>query len=369
MAIKYNEKGLLILDIPATGNNLGKTLPNTDFYFNTLNEESYAFSNIDNWGAYTDPIRFDGYFIENNPNEFGIILGHEFSPFIYRGQNQDYPNFIPTANRYELEKETEQLRHCIDWVKKQEFLQLFQKTPYFERCQNFQVLNCKFKFDLDAIAQHYEFISNYIDITKDLFVALFFVYTYQEKGQYFPITDFERYSPTLYIGNLKKIYKHNPKSLKIIGFQALLRPHLQKAMAIEINMEDNTKSLFEKIELPKSYAFASEIFSKANCGKNLFPNDFMSNVAQQIKQEKNINIENLKEYCKLYKYDINVCIDKLKKYGYGITTDQWRLPANVMYSINREIDDNIIPYLNDKIGYRGVSEPLYRNERIEGTVI
>lgn len=25
MAIKYNEKGLLILDIPATGNNLGKT--------------------------------------------------------------------------------------------------------------------------------------------------------------------------------------------------------------------------------------------------------------------------------------------------------------------------------------------------------
>ncbi len=32
-------------------------------------------------------------------------------------------------------------------------------------------------------------MSHYIDITKDLFVALFFAYTYQRDGQYYPIND------------------------------------------------------------------------------------------------------------------------------------------------------------------------------------
>lgn len=367
--IKYDENGFLILDIPATGNNLGKTLQNADCYFETLNDESFAFSNIDKWGCVTNNNLHDGCFVENNPNEFGIILGHEFSPFIYRGQNQDYPNFIPTANRYKLKEDKEQIRHCIDWIKKQEFLQLFKTTPYFERCQKFRVLNCRFKFDLEAIAQHYEFISNYIDITKDLFVALFFAYTYQEKGQYFPITDFEKYSPTLYIGNLKKIYKHNPKSLKIIGFQALLRPHLQKAMAIKINDNDKIKSLFEKIELPKSYAFAAEIFSKANCGKNLFPCDFISKVALQIKQDKNLNAEFLKEYCSLHKHNINDLIDKLKNEGYVIITNYWQIPDIAWYNINREIDDHIIPYLNERIGFRGVCEPLFPANKTGGNIL
>ena len=31
--------------------------------------------------------------------------------------------------------------------------------------------------DFEAIAQHYEFISNYLDITKNLHTALFFAYT------------------------------------------------------------------------------------------------------------------------------------------------------------------------------------------------
>ena len=362
LPISRDENGFLILDIPATDNNEGKSLPNTCFYFNTLNAESFAFANIDSYGCITNPTRFDGVFIENNPEEFGVILGHEFSPFIFRGQNKDYPQFIPTANRYKLQEEDGQLKHCIDWVKKQEFLQLFKNTPYFERCQKFRVLNCKFKFDLDAVAQHYEFMSHYIDITKDLFVALFFVYTYQKDGQYYPINDFENYSPTLYIGNLAKIYKQYPECLKVIGFQALLRPHLQKAMAIEIKKEYVIKPLFEKIELPKNYAFACEVFNKTNGGKNLFPNDFISNVALQIKREKMFNIEYLKEYCNLYKQDFNQFAKKLENKGYSTTRESWQIPMHTWYKINREIDDKIIPYLNDRIAFRGICEPLKPNK-------
>lgn len=360
-----DKNGFKTLLIEATGINEGKRLPNIDEYILMLNEESYAFSNISKDGAYTNN-RFDGTFIANNPDEFGVILGHEFSPVIYRGQNIDYPNFVPSAKRYENNSNT-QIKKCIDWVKKQEFLQLFKTTPYYNRCQEFQVLNCKFKFDLEAIAQHYEFVSNYLDITKDLIVAMFFAYTYQKDGKYYPINDFNAYNPTLYIGNLKTIYKHNPNCLKIIGFQSLLRPIMQQAMAIKIDNEDSVKPLFEKIELPKNQTFANEIFSKTNCGKTFFPNDFMSNVAQQIKQEKSLNLELLKEYCHLNELNTASLISKLKDNGYETTLKHWQIPEQAWYGIHREIDDHIIPYLNERIGFRGVSEPLYRNFAFNST--
>lgn len=342
-----------MLDIPAAGNNAGKTLPNADFYFNTLNEEPYAFSNINQWGCYTEPSRIDGYFVENNPNEFGIILGHEFSPFIYRGQNKDYPHFVPTANRYDLQKEEGRLKHCVDWIKKKEFLNLFTQTPYYKRCEQFKVLNCKFKFDLEAIAQHYDFMSNYLDISRELLTAMFFAYTYQKDGEYYPITDFEKYCPTLYIGNLKKIYNKYPSDLKIIGFQSVLRPFLQKAMAIKIEKEDKIRPLFEKIELPKSVAFSNEIFYSYNNGQKIFPKDYTYGIAKEIRFDKRLYGNYIKEYCTKFGYDFDSYILLLTKSGYQLTNKTWEVPDWLEYKINREIDDFILPFLWNSIGFRG----------------
>ncbi|MBQ8634752.1 FRG domain-containing protein [bacterium] len=358
MAILYDENNSKIFSILHTKENEYCSLQDAKSYFLTLNDESYAFSEISAYGCYSERNKYDGFFISNNPHEFGIIAGHEFSPFIYRGQNKDYPTFIPTANRYNLSQKEQLIKRCIDWVKKQEFLQLFQSTPYFIRCQNFQVLNCKFKFDLEAIAQHYEFMSNYIDITRDLFVALFFAYTYQKDGIYYPIQDFSKYSPMLYVGNLKKIYTEHPNSLKIIGFQSLLRPHLQKAMAIEILVKDTFKPLFEKVELPKNYAFACEIFNKANAGLNLFPNDSMSQIAKQIKENKFLSLESVREYCNNYNLNFEEIKIELQNQSYNLTNENWGIPYNLYNAINDEIDRHIIPYLNDRVAFRKISEPL-----------
>lgn len=362
MAIIKDKNGLNIFCIPATGNNEGFELPSMDAYFLTLNEESYAFSNISKEGCHTSNY-FDGTFIQNNLNEFGVILGHEFSPFIYRGQNKDYRRFVPTANRYGWLKR-EKIRKCIDWVKKREFLQLFKATPYYNRCQNFQVLNCKFKFDLEAVAQHYEFMSNYLDITKDLFVAMFFAYTYQKDGIYYPIQNFKRYSPTLYIGNLKTIYNKEPDCLKIIGFQSLLRPHLQKAMAIEIQKKDKVKHLFKKVKLPKSPVIAREIFEKANRGFNLFPNDPVGFFAKDVKSNKMLYKEYVEEFCSINKLNLEDVSKELNNLGYTFTDKTWDIPQNFVDAINNEIDNQIIPYINNKIAFRGVSKPLYPAERV-----
>ena len=360
MAIISDENNNKTFCIKETSEREGISLPTAKEYFLMLNKESYALSDINTWGGYTDPNRYDVFFINNNPNEFGVIIGHEFSPFIYRGQTHNKP-FVPTANRFRFWKKEDKINKCIAWVKKQEFIQLFKDTPYYARCQNFEVLNCKFRFDMEAIAQHYGFISNYLDITRDLFVALFFAYTYvDENGQYKPIDNFRKYKPILFVGNLKKIFSKYPNCLKIIGFQALLRPCVQKAMAIEILKKEKIKPLFEKIKLPKSYAIACEIFKRANGGLNIFPkNDIIYHCAKQIKERKSLDIEYINQFCELYKYDIEKIKIELQNKGYEFTAEKWGIPDVIIKAINKEIDTGIIPYINDRIAYRGVSEPLY----------
>ena len=72
LAISRDKNGFLILDIPAVESSERKSLPDTCFYFSTLDEESFAFANIDSYGYITNPTRFDGVFIENNHGEFGL---------------------------------------------------------------------------------------------------------------------------------------------------------------------------------------------------------------------------------------------------------------------------------------------------------
>ena len=354
--ISYDENGFEILDIRPNG----QTLYPLEAFVLSLNDEMMPYYNINNWGAYNDNKQFDGFFVETNTNEFGIILGNEFNPFIYRGQNKDFPTFKASADRYDFSKTEDIVQKCIDYVKKQEFLALFKITPYYLRCQKFKVLNCSFKFDLEAVAQHYDFISNYLDITRDLMIALFFAYTYRDKknGNYYPITDFNKYSPTLYIGNLSNIYKNYPNNVKIIGFQSLLRPHLQKAMAIKIDNSNNIKDLFTKVELPKNAVFSNEVFHKMNEGKSLFPLEFMNNISKEITINKNLQSKYVKEFCETENQKHEMIQNELKNSGYTITDKEWEIPKNVRYYMNKDIDE-MIGYLNHKIGFRKVSESLY----------
>ena len=105
---------------------------------------------------------------------------------------------------------------------------------------------------MQAIAQHYEFKNNYLDITKSFTVALFFAYTDCINGKYYPIQDFKKYNPYIYvasIGTLQQIYRDN---FKVVGFQVSQRPYAQQAMALDITKLAKVRNVFAKIKLPKN---------------------------------------------------------------------------------------------------------------------
>lgn len=164
--ITYNNENALTFIIPPQQ---GCSIPDID------EVQSYSF------GGYGSGISFIGVqqnipqelalgtFVKIASGKWGVLLGDEFQPQVYRGQNKDFPSFSSSFARLEND-----FSRMIAWIQRKEFKSFFIKTPYYTRCREFSVLDCKYDFDFEAIFQHYGFKSSYIDITKDLFVALFF---------------------------------------------------------------------------------------------------------------------------------------------------------------------------------------------------
>lgn len=65
-----------------------------------------------------------GLFMKTFDNSFRIILGNEANPYIYRGENDEYGNFVPSLQRPMDEKE-----HALVWIKKNNLKKLLKKRP------------------------------------------------------------------------------------------------------------------------------------------------------------------------------------------------------------------------------------------------
>lgn len=355
MAIVQCEDGYLTFNIPVDTKNPDLSLPTVSEYINILNEPELANSLINRHGLVTTT-DVHGIFVETAPTKFSVILGPEFNPLIYRGQNNDYP-FMPSSQRYELADGDERIRHAIDWIKKNEFLKLMLNTPYCTRTQKFKVLNYNYEVDTEAFAKQYNYVSDCLDVTRNMMVAYFFAYTYynQEKNQLLPIEDFSTYTPTLYVANLKEIYSTVPDAIKKIGMQPTVRAKVQQTMSINVaENKDLVKDLFKKIELPKNPVVARNIFNQFDGGRLIFPADYASRCAVQIRGHRTIQEEFVEKYCDETGTDKAWLRSEIKKIGFELINQPWDIPEQARYMINREIDEYIIPYLNANFIYRGV---------------
>ena len=355
MAITIGEDGFLTFNIPVNPEQPNFTLPKLQDYINFLNDSELSYSLVNNLGMVTMP-DIQGSFLKTDNDKLSILLGGEFNPIVYRGQNNDYP-FMPSSQRYELADGRERIRHSIEWIKKNEFLRLIKSSPYYYRSLNFKVFNHNYELNFESVAKLYNCVSDYIDVTRNIMVAYFFAYTYfdKEKRQIAPIQDFENFSPAIYIGNLKKLYKTVPSSIQNTGFQTLLRAKAQQALSLDVsNDRDIIKNTFTKIDLPKNPVIAKNVFKQFNNGQLLLPADYASKCASKIKETRTLQEDLVEEYCNITKTDRNWLRSEYTKFGFSLVNNRWELPEQAKYVMHREIDDYIIPFLNNNFICRGV---------------
>jgi hypothetical protein len=213
----------------------------------------------------------NGEYIKTAEDKFKIFLNPTgFSSYIYRGEHKENKHFKPSLQRAFLKGETDKIQAT------KKFIATLKKSPiftFFNQPVKWGDEHLTFDIDAEAIAQHYGFATNYLDLTRDEDVAKFFAYTYidEETEGYKLVENFEHYSPTLYRAHITDIYRRY--GCEPIGFQPFFRPIKQWALAV--NLGENykgAKDLFEAYKLTDAEE-AKRIFDSFKGGELLFPKE------------------------------------------------------------------------------------------------
>lgn len=291
-----------------------------------------------------------GFFVQDFDGSAKIIIGREAEPCLYRGQNFNHKQMLPGYLRPNIVNN--EVMHCVEYIKREEFKLLFKQTPYYMLLRRLSVMGHFFEFDLDAVAQHYEFATNYLDVTKDVRVALFFAYTVCKDGKYYPVQDFNEYKPTLYIANQSLMHVINKNIVRPVGFQAVMRPLLQTAFAL--NMTSQNKDIlsnFIEIELPQSPEVALAIYRSFNDGRDIFPDEPVMSLKNIVRERRELNEGLFKQYCREYKKPEAVLREKLEE-NFRITNTLPLIEPEMFTKMTSEVYDKLIPWIKENISYR-----------------
>lgn len=297
-----------------------------------------------------------GFFVQTANNKARIVLGRELDPSIYRGQCRDYGNLTPKYLRFDNEVE-----RCIEFIKREEFKILFKQTAYYKIFSKMQILGYNFEFDLDAIAQHYHFATNYLDITRDIRVAMFFAYTDCKNGVYFPIEKFgtNDYNPILYIGNYAHLEMDN--ILTTVGFQMAKRPQEQLAMALDIKKQISYEHYFRKVQLPPDRDIAYGFFKNFNNGKDLFPEEPLKDLELQVKRNKILDINLFEKYCKVNKINHKELQNNIPS-EFKIDINDFKIESSILNKMNEEDLNQTLTWIKENISYRKIKRPKANEE-------
>lgn len=326
----------------------GQHLPNLREYLTNSTQDSiFGMSGGGGVGGDADSSFALGRYIEMNEGGFGVMLGNPHNLCVYRGENKEYQELKSGIQRDYSQRKNFSLHAEI--IKKEIFKDLFGKTPYFYRCKDFDVHGHKLSIDLEAIAQHYGFVTNYIDISHKLFVAMFFAYTYCENGRYYVVQDFEKYKPVLYIAYMGRLFDSDPLAIQPIGFQAVRRPFAQSAMALSSDDYSYFRNVATKIELPCDKDFAQGIYDSCMNGQVLFPvGDIVADLAERVSGTKELLRGYVEKYCDENGLNFDDVKNDMVVNGYRVENK-----VNVLYEpeewgyllalADQDINTNIIP--------------------------
>ena len=239
----------------------------------------------------------------------------------YRGQNCHFDKCIPSFYRIDsLEK------MIVARLLVHEFQLLVLSHPIINEliCRTVSV-------NLEALAQHYGFATNMMDVSNDKWTAAFFACTKCDKGNYSPVD--ENYGdgfgviyvstpdPQLGESDLETLLFRTDS----IGFHFFPRPTSQSAYGFLMNKGENfdKNPFFEKILFRHDKKASQWVFETSYRQKKYFPYDSLTDVANRILQNKRVSQNALERFCSyeckcLSKNDvISIC----RKEGVQITAE------------------------------------------------
>ena len=215
------------------------------------------------------------------------------SPLLYRGEIKDYGNssgYSTLGRKIAFGDDKHVESKCIHFFKEQ--IKKIMFTGFLTHFRQFHEF--PFGKPLDGVlAQHYGLDTQFIDLTDDLKVALFFACCkYIGNNKYRPITQ----DDITEIGTYGVIFCGRNNFANVIGYQPFCRCHRQRGYYIDSSAvypcwdyclsEENG---FTKYYFERTPELSQRIFTEFEEGRKIFPEDDLSPFLDVIDRIKNTN--------------------------------------------------------------------------------
>lgn len=251
--------------------------------------------------------------------------------YLYRGQNRMYDAIISSFNRtgkgWTIDETLDyRLRHNL---KTEEFIRLLRTHPIFmllDRGIYLEPAKDPFFIDMNyyGLSQHYGFKTGVVDFTTDIDVAAFFAATrYKGEDVYEPLTS----ASAPKYGVIYRVRIHPQVTFKLgfstIGLQLYPRSGAQKGV-----LWNETDDYLTIGTIAEPHPFRHDSHVSRHCfdlmkeGKQLFPEDTISPIAQKILQSNEIPGQVFARNLYCNQEDMRTNLERLERSGMTVRWDK-----------------------------------------------
>ena len=287
----------------------GKQITQTSFQANPLND--WSRQNFYDEMLVNDP-KTNGFIIHHL---HGTIIEQSMNRSFFRGENRIFSRSIPSLlraikKRNYLTMEEIELYRLVSDMRIAEFKALLDKFRHVQTWNHGTVL-------YESLAQHYGLETNWLDITNDFKVALFFASCYFDGKEWRPLTRArtEENSNTQYgvlfhvpskiasramgfattlhedfLDGKPRPFLNNENVIYPIGFQPFMRCSMQSGYGIymrkELPLQEDPS--FEKLVFHHSESLSEKVFEAMDGGKKIYPHEGLLKADFLIEQIRNL---------------------------------------------------------------------------------
>ncbi|NCD04917.1 MAG: FRG domain-containing protein [Spirochaetia bacterium] len=248
-------------------------------------------------------------------NNNGKVIAYPGSPFnsdYFRGEHELYKHCYASIYRNNTNI-TKNLQLIIDKIKLLDFKDTLLTIPKIQ-----EALQQNRLIDFNALAQHYGLRTEYVDLTTELLISVFFATHSYNEGIYSPVG--EKYG----------IIRHHIISpfsniIEEFGEQPFKRPGFQAAFAKKLNEEEDFNQLNfsnRKYIFKQNINYSSIINKLFFNHKNeciLFPKEEITDFSNEVKNSKQLSEKNFIKYCKENHFDLDKTKSLINSIGFIVS--------------------------------------------------
>lgn len=319
---------------------------------------------MNQYGLITDPNRDLLFPVQTSDQHFRFMPGPEFSPRLYRGENEFHQICVPSMSRIGV-TDIDRFFNIGKWI---ELSALMDHHPATQDLKESRIGNLTFELNIEAIAQHYGFKTMLMDFSRSKNTAMFFAtcrYDY-ETEKYSPLL---KGSAVIYTADLKALMKHRAgmNSFIPLGMEPLPRPEVQRALSVRMNPEENLNNMpwisTERIKITKE--ISEHYFEMFNKGLDLFPENSFDDQIRTIRKSKTLPLEALafgmdNQLIPRHKYGIEGARTEMISAGYRVELKPFFVCPDSINAAKAEWESHKENYYN-RISIRAVSD-MAKNE-------